>query len=107
MKIRISEQSLRVRLSQAEAQALHEGQTLRTTLRLNAIDCFEIALQSWHLSIGEVHTDNGNLLLSIPTAAASRLATERDYSYTAHQPADSPEPLVIRIEIDLQKTPHP
>jgi hypothetical protein len=106
MKIRISDQSLRVRLSGEEAMQLSEGQTLQTTLRLNAIDSFEFALQSWHLAIGEVHEEPGRLLISIPTEAAQRLATERDYRFTTQQNTDSIQPLVITIEIDLQKTPH-
>jgi hypothetical protein len=107
MKIRISEQSLRVRLSSEEATALNEGETLRTNLRLNAIDTFEVILQPWHLAIGEVHAEAEGLRISIPTEAARRLALEHDYIFTERQPADSAHPLVISIEIDLQKKPQP
>ncbi len=106
MKIRISDQSIRVRLSHAEALQVSNGQSVNTTLRLNAIDSFEIVLHSWHLDIGEVHEEPGRLLISMPAEAAQRLSTERDYRFTAQQNTDSVQPLVIAIEIDLQKIPH-
>ena len=106
MKIRISEQSVRVRLSREEAQALCDGQTISTTLRLNTIDRFEVALQTWHLTIGEVITEASSLVISIPMAAASKLAKENDYIFSCQQPSDSSSPLVMSVEIDLQKIPN-
>jgi hypothetical protein len=100
------EQSVRVRLSREEAQALCDGQTISTTLRLNTIDRFEVALQTWHLTIGEVITEASSLVISIPMAAASKLAKENDYIFSCQQPSDSSSPLVMSVEIDLQKIPN-
>ena len=106
MKIRISDQSLRVRISRDEARALCVGQTISTTLRLNTIDRFEVALQTWHLTIGEVISEAASLVISIPIAAASKLAEENDYIFSCQQPSDSSSPLVLSVEIDLQKEPN-
>lgn len=106
MKIRISDQSVRVRISRDEAIALCEGQTIATTLRLNTIDRFEVALQTWHLTIGEVISEASRLVISIPVASASKLAEENDHLFSCQQPTDNSSPLVLSVEIDLQKEPN-
>ena len=103
MKIRISDQSLRIRLSQEEAQSLHSGATLSTRLCLNALDEFELELKTWHLAIGEVSTERNKLTVSIPLEAAHQLATIPGCRYISEQAAENNKPLQLEIEIDLAK----
>ena len=103
MKIRISDQSLRIRLSQQEAQSLHAGATLSTHLCLNALDEFAFDLKTWHLAIGEVNSERNKLTVSIPLEAAHQLATIPGYRFIAEQSADNNKPLQLEIEIDLAK----
>jgi hypothetical protein len=103
MKIRISDQSLRIRLSQQEAESLHAGTSLSTSLNLNALDQFAIELKVWHLAIGEVNTERNKLIASIPVEAAHQLATIPGYRFIAEQAADNNKPLELEIEIDLAK----
>jgi hypothetical protein len=103
MKIRISDQSLRIRLSQEEAQSLHSGATLSARLCLNALDEFEFELKKWHLAIGEVNAERNKLIASIPLEAAHQLASTRGYIFRSEQAADKNKPLELEIEIDLAK----
>lgn len=103
MKIRISEQSLRIRLSQQEAESLHAGATLSTSLSINALDQFAIELKAWHLAIGEVNTERNKLIASIPQEAAHQLATNPGYRFITEQAADNNKTLELEIEIDLAK----
>ena len=103
MKIRISDQSLRIRLSQQEADSLYAGATLSTRLSLNALDEFEFELKTWHLAIGEVNAERNKLIASIPLEAAHQLATIPGYRFIAEQSADNNKPLELEIEIDLAK----
>jgi hypothetical protein len=103
MKIRISDQSLRIRLSQQEAQSLYAGRTLSTSLSLNALDQFAFELKTWHLAIGEVNPERNKLIVSVPQEAAHQLATIPCYRFLSEQAADNNKPLQLEIEIDLAK----
>jgi hypothetical protein len=106
MKIRIGDQSLRVRLSTEEADALEKGASLSTSLRLNAIDSFEFELRTWNLSIGEVHSEKHKLIASIPQHASHQLATVKGFLYRCQQASGMHPDLTLEVEIDLQKQKH-
>jgi len=104
MKIRISDQSLRVRLSSKEALLLERGDELNASLTFSAIDQFVFELRTWNLTIGEVHLEKNKIIASIPATAATSLAHERGYCFTCEQLSDSKPALQLEIEIDLEKT---
>jgi hypothetical protein len=106
MKIRIGDQSLRVRISAAEAEALHQGKEITTTLHFNAIDAFEVVLRTWNLSIGEVHYQANQLITSIPLEASQNLANTRGYTFRSEQLGANGTPLSFEVEIDLVKATH-
>jgi hypothetical protein len=106
MKIRIGDQSLRIRLSMEEARTLAKESIVTTSLCLNAMDNFEIELRPWHLEIGEVHTERNKLTASIPLTAARRLHEEKGYSFQCEQEVSGLPPLRLEVEIDLQKAQH-
>lgn len=106
MKIRISDQSLRIRLSEQEASALEHGAFITSSLRLNAIDTFEIELHTWHLNIGEIQSEKNKLVVSIPQEAASQLAHDNGFLYRCKQESHTLPSLTIEVEIDLQKAKH-
>jgi hypothetical protein len=103
MKIRISDQSLRIRLSTDEAMALEKGAIITSTLRLNTIDVFAVELKTWHLTIGEVHSGQNKLIVSIPQDAAEKLVREPQFIFLSEQGAETQTPLSLEVEIDLQK----
>jgi hypothetical protein len=103
MKIRISDQTLRMRLTKDEALSLQRGAHVVTSLQLNFIDVFEIELHSWNLSIGEVHFEKNKLKASIPHSAAKQLSHENGYVYRCEQQASQASALILEVEIDLQK----
>jgi hypothetical protein len=107
MKVRIGDQSLRVRISPHEAEALERGAHLSVNLRLNVIDTFSLELHAWHLSIAELHSESNLLKLSIPREAAQQLVAERGYSFRSEQPSGNQNPLLIEVEIDLEKAKNP
>jgi hypothetical protein len=106
MKIRIGDQSLRVRISAAEAEALHQGKEITTTLHFNAIDVFEVVLRTWNLSIAEVHYQANQLTASIPLEASQHLVTTRGYTFRSEQQGADGKPLSFEVEIDLEKAKH-
>jgi hypothetical protein len=106
MKIRISDQSLRIRLSEEEVQRLCEEEVISTTIQLNAIDSFKVELGVWHLKIGEVQTAKNSLLVSIPQTAAQSMLQEKGYIYSCEQEVTGNSALQLEVEIDLQKATH-
>jgi hypothetical protein len=106
MKIRISDQSLRVRISAEEANALEKGAFISTSLRINAIDTFEFELRTWNLNIGEVHSEKHKLVASIPHPAAHQLATDKGFVYRCEHTSGTLPDLTLEVEIDLQKAKH-
>lgn len=106
MKIRMGDQSLRMRLSPEEAQALKKEAFISTRLQLNHIDSFEIELRTWHLSIGEVHAEKNKLIASIPIEAAGHLLDIQGYTFRSEQLVGMKNALILEVEIDLEKAKH-
>ncbi|MFM9004956.1 MAG: DUF7009 family protein [Flavobacteriales bacterium] len=103
MKIRISNQLLRIRISREEALALNRGGLITTALQLSPVESFQIELQTWNLTIGEVHSETNKLLVSLPFEALQRLIDENGYAYSCEQTTDVGQSLTFEVEIDLQK----
>lgn len=107
MKIKISDQSLRARITATEAVALTRDESVCAVLHLNAIDSFEILLRAWHLNIAEVQHEHNKLVLSIPLTAAQDLVSKTGYTYRAEVSEHRNAPLTIEVEIDLVKAKNP
>jgi hypothetical protein len=107
MKIRLGDQSLRIRITLAEAAKLSNGENITASIRLSAIDEFEVELSCWNLSIAEVHLEPKKLIAYIPESAAIQLSQERGFTLQQEQNADSGNPLKLEIEIDLEKGKQP
>ena len=104
MKVRIGNQSLRIRITPTEAKALSSGTTITTTLNLTAIESFAIELRQWNLIIGQVHTEQGKLIASVPKADVEQLIATPGYTFLCEQESgETQKPIKLEIEIDLQK----
>jgi hypothetical protein len=103
MKIRLGNQSLRIRISLREAEMLCNRETVSASLRLSPIDEFEFELSCWNLSIAEVHLEPKKLIASIPEGAAIQLMRERGFTFRQEQMADTDNPLKLEVEIDFEK----
>ena len=107
MKIRLSNQSLRIRISMQEAEKLCHRETIATSLRLSPIDEFAVELTCWNLAIAEVHLEQKKIIASIPESAAIQLTSERGFTFRQEQAADTRNPLKLEVEIDLEKAQRP
>ena len=106
MKIRIGDQSLRVRISADEAEILNKGKEIKTSLRFNTIDAFEVVLRTWNLSIAEVHYQAHQLTASLPLDAPQHLLNTPRYAFRSEQQGVDGRPLLLEVEIDLEKAKH-
>jgi hypothetical protein len=106
MKIRISDQSLRIRLTADEALALEKGAFITTSLRFNTIDLFEVELHNWNLTIAEVQSEKNKLIVSMPPDAVRKLVHEPGYLFQYEQENGAETALKLEVEIDLQKAKH-
>jgi hypothetical protein len=103
MKIRLGNQSFRIRISLREAEMLCKRETITTSLRLSPIDEFAVELTCWNLSIAEVKLEPKKLIASIPESAAIQLMRERGFTFQQEQKADTAPPLKLEVEIDFEK----
>jgi|LauGreDrversion4_2_1035121.scaffolds.fasta_scaffold335918_2 hypothetical protein len=103
MKVRISNQSLRIRITAAEAETLNKGEEIVASLHLGFIDSFEVILKCWNLTVAEVCMEPKKLIASIPENSARQLMSEHGYRFNQHQETDSGTPLMLQVEVDLEK----
>ena len=107
MKVRLSNQSLRIRISSAEAETLSKGKEIVVTLHLGFIDSFEVILKCWNLTVAEVCMEPKKLIASIPESVARQLMNEQGYRFNQHQETDNGSPLLLQVEVDLEKAKQP
>lgn len=106
MKVRISEQSLRMRLAEVDLERLCSEETISVQLQLDAVDSFKIELRAWHLEISEIHRSNKTLVVSIPLTAVQHMLHEKGFAYRCEQEVHGAKALLLEVEIDLQKSSH-
>jgi hypothetical protein len=107
MKVRLSNQSLRIRITPAEAEMLSIGEEVLVTLHLGLIDSFEVILKCWNLTLAEVGMEPKKLIVSIPESVAMQLISERGYCFNQRQETDSGSPMFLQVEVDLEKAIQP
>ena len=103
MKVRLSNQSLRIRITAAEAETLTKREEIVVSLHLGLIDSFEVILKCWNLTVAEVCMEPKKLIASIPENVARQLMNEQGYRFNQHQETDSGSPLMLQVEVDLEK----
>ena len=107
MKVRLSNQSLRIRITSAEAEMLSNGEEIVLSLQLGYIDSFEVILKCWNLTVAEVCMEPKKLIASIPESVARQLMNEHGYCFNQQQETDSGSPLMLQVEVDLEKAKQP
>ena len=107
MKVRLSNQSLRIRITSAEAEVLCNGEEIVVSLHLGFIDSFEVILKCWNLTVAEVSMESKKLIAYIPESVAAQLMSERGYCFNQQQEAENNSPLLLQIEVDLEKAKQP
>jgi hypothetical protein len=103
MKVRLSNQSLRIRISSSETAMLNKGEEIITSLNLSIIDSFEVILRCWNLTVAEVCMEPKKLIVSIPESVAMQLRSERGYCFNQQQDTDNGSPMFLQVEVDLEK----
>ena len=107
MKVRLSNQSLRIRITSSEAETLSKGEEIVVSLNLGFIDSFEVILKCWNLTVAEVCMEPKKLIASIPESVARQLMNEDGYCFHQQQETDSGSPLMLQVEVDLEKAKQP
>jgi hypothetical protein len=107
MKVRLSNQSIRIRITSAEAETLVNGEEIVVSLHIGFIDSFEVILKCWNLTVAEVCLEPKKLIASIPENVARQLMNEDGYCFHQHQETDSGRPLMLQVEVDLEKAKQP
>ncbi len=101
MKIRISPNQLRLRLSQEDLHSLSENGFIAESISFSALETFEYELRSWNLTIMEATFHSGKIKISIPeTSVATLKNTDLMTIETSHKNGLE-EDLRIIVEKDL------
>jgi hypothetical protein len=101
MKIRFSEQHIRVRLSEADVSQLLLGKSLTLSVRFSPLEALEVLLQPWEMNIVSASFLYGELKIHVPTETLAKWAKSEEEGIYAFQQDGLEEPLKISIEKDF------
>lgn len=100
MKIRIKGNSIRLRLSQSEVNALAKGEAILERTQFSLVDAFEYAVELWHLKVAEAKFENGRITVFLPEEAIAKWAGTEEVSLSYLQENES-DGLRILVEKDF------
>lgn len=101
MKIRFSEQHIRVRLSEADVSQLLLGKSLTLSVRFSPLEAIEILLQPWEMNIVSAFFLYSELKIHLPAETLEKWAKSDEEGIYALQQDGLEEPLKISIEKDF------
>lgn len=100
MKLRIRGNSVRLRLTMSETQALAAGQTIVETCQISPVQSFAIELSPWNLEVFQVQLINSVLRVYAPENAIRVWASDNSEGIYGQQENGSATPLGIAVEKD-------
>ena len=100
MKVRITANELRFRISEHEAIALQNGKTVEVSTVFSPIDIFKIELILWLPNVCSVATDHKAIRVSMPKSAFSNDSKEI-IQYAGIVDNGSETALHVLVEVDL------
>jgi len=100
MKLRVRGNSIRLRLTRSEVDALAKGQTITERCALTAVQAFETELTGWLLDAFQAQLDQHTLRLSVPLNAVRQWASNDTEGIYGEQENGEAEPLRIAVEKD-------
>ena len=102
MKLRIRDNSIRLRLTQTEVETVRADALVRGRVRFAGGNTFDYILESSPATVNpEAHISNNALTIRIPENEILQWSTTEQVSISAEQILDGGEPLKILIEKDF------
>lgn len=103
MKIRIAQNSLRIRIKQDELIALSKGESIQVQLRFSIYDSLLIELVPWNLEILEGKSEHGKITVNIPLSFAENWPNNPKQPIEVNQSNGTSQSLNILVEQDLER----
>ena len=103
MKLRISTDHLRLRVTGEEVNALSKGETVSVHVKLSAYDELVCELIPWNLEMTEAKFTDGKLIINVPASFTSVWPKSKHIAFEQVQQNDSFTPLTILIEMDMDE----
>ena len=102
MKLRVLDNSIRLRLTRTEVQQIHDDGLVKSSVPFSAGVSFDYVLESSPACVEPVaHFANGTLTVSLPEPDAQRWAGSDEVSLAAQQLLDDGGNLKILVEKDF------
>jgi hypothetical protein len=101
MKLRLSEQHLRFRLSENDVSLLHQGKSLTQEVRFSPLESIEIVLEPWQLEVMQASFLYNQIKVNIPQSAIAAWASTAQEGMYDLQHEGLEQPLKISIEKDF------
>ncbi|MDA0678998.1 MAG: hypothetical protein O3A13_06395 [Proteobacteria bacterium] len=102
MKLRIRDNSIRLRLSQSEVQAVNSTGLVKGRVQFAGSNSFDYVLESSPATVKpEAHISNNVLTVRIPQLDISQWAESEQVSITSGQSLDDGDQLTILVEKDF------
>jgi hypothetical protein len=103
MKIRIAQNSLRIRIKQDELIALSKGESIQVQMRFSIYDSLLIELVPWNLEILEGKSEHGKITINIPVSFVEKWPDNPRQTIEVHQSNGTSQSLYILVEQDLER----
>ena len=103
MKIRLSNNSIRIRINQDELLKLSQNETVSLSVRFSIYDCLICELTPWNLEVLEAKFESGKLTVNIPFSFTQNWPTHPTQPIEIHQNNGSAHALYILVEKDFEK----
>jgi hypothetical protein len=97
MKIRLSQNAVRIRLTAEEIAALYAGKTVEFTTVFSAINKMTCRLNTWHLTTSAIALQDQMLTIQFPN---NSLNEDNNFSFKSAIDNQSAIPLTLLIELD-------
>jgi hypothetical protein len=102
LKLRIRDNSIRLRLTQIEVETVRADALVRGRVRFAGGNTFDYVLESSPATVKpEAHISNNSLTVRIPESEILQWSTTEQVSISAEQMLDGGDPLKILIEKDF------
>lgn len=104
MKIRLSNNTIRIRVNQEELIALSKNQLVSLTVQFSLYDNLICELVPWNLDVLEGKFEKGKLTVNIPFSFTEKWPDHSTQPIEIHQDNGSPQQLFIKVEKDLERS---
>jgi len=101
MKLRIKDNSIRIRLNQTEVTELSGGAVLRSKTVFSPVSQFQYSLVPWELDVFNAHVEGDELTVNMPIEKIQRWLESDETGFEFAQKNGETVPLTIIVEKDF------